>query len=768
MKTLIDLSTKIFDVKDLLHKDGAEGDAIELIEKVIEDDNGNILTENGIPKTKVEPINGCSFNFNRDVDKLCFKNALARFLRTGSKEDAFDVYFCYSEIFSTFGGYKKGNDSLLELLYQHEASSATLLTKHRDHYSHSVYVFALGLAIFMNNENMRNAFGIRYGEEKLYEKFLEYWGMAGLFHDIGYPYEISFLEVLEYGKKIDNDKESERLKMQYSNLQGFIALSEDEVTKCSEFMPEGRQDLNALFASEILKNFGDLTDNPSLDLKIIENCLSERITQADKFMDHGYFSAVLFLKKLLKTENFKLDQITLDAIMAMLLHNSFYKRTYKSEIRRDKYEQMHINEQPLAYLLMLCDELQCWDRAPYGEVSKKQELAWDVDFYVTDRHIDVDYYFEVGDKKDTKKIKNLINDINNEVVNTCELAQFNATMRMKRKDKKVYDYFSDSRFISLCKIAETININYMEDCNNAGIKGYLQNKFDYLTLEYKLSNIAQAKNYVRHLQNINCFFSDRQLDYLPVQEFTEDELDYLAVDEHIRWVNEKVEMGWKYGTDYKDRVEREQKRIHKDIIPYADLTLKEKKKDYFPINNMVKNLDKYGIKIYRMDIENKPKLILGCTGHRDLSRIKGFDEEEIRTKVRTYIRELKEKYKLTLYSGFADGADLLFAEEAIKCGIDVIAVLPCSWKAFMKEHTDGGIKFMQILGQTKEVKVKPNHLRRYEDMSRYIIKQCDEMLVLWDGIELPLEDKNGNELNRGGTYDTLVASQSVGKKIVKF
>ena len=742
MKTLIDLSTKIFDENNLFHKNGELGKSIER--------------------------NGCEYNFNRDTDKLCFKNALSRFLRTGAKEDAFDVFFCYTEIYKIFGGYKQGNDSLLELLYQHEANSATLLTKHRDHYSHSVYVFALGLAMFMSNKTIYNAFAKRYGEEHIFENFLKYWGMAGLFHDVGYPYEIAFLEVLQYGEKIDNDNGDERLKMQYANLQGFIALSENEVTKCGDFMPAGRQDINALFASEILKNFGALTDNTSLDLKIIEDCLSDRIIKADKFMDHGYFSAVLFLKKLLKTENFKLDQLTLDAVMAMLLHNSFYKRTYKSEIKGDKYEQIHIQEQPLAYLLMLCDELQCWDRAPYGEISRSQELAWDIDIYVSDKHIDLDYYFVVGDKRDTDKIANLISDIDKAVVNTNEMAHFTAKAVRKQKDKKVYDYFSDSRFISLCKIAETINISYIEDCKQAGIKGYLQEEFDNLTLEYKLSNIAQAKNYVRHLQNINCFFSDRQLDYLPVEEFTEDELDYLAVNEHIRWVNEKVAMGWKYGTDFKTRAERERKRIHNDIIPYADLTIKEKKKDYFPINNMVKNLKPYGIRIYRMDIESKPKLVLGCTGHRDLNRIKGFDEETVRSKVRTYLRELEETHKLVLYSGFADGADLLFAEEAIKCGIDVIAVLPCSWKAFMKEHTDGGIKFMQILGQTKEVKIKPNHLRRYEDMSRYIIKQCDEMLVLWDGVELPLVDENGKDLNRGGTYDTLMAAKSVGKQVVQF
>ena len=742
MKTLIDLSSQIFDIKGLFHKSGETGESVEL--------------------------NGCSYNFNRDVDKLCFKNAVRRFLRTGTKEDAFDVFFCYSEIFKPFGGYAQGIDSLLELLYQHEANSATLLTKHRDHYSHSVYVFALGLAIFMNNKNMQEAFSKKYGRENLCENFLKYWGMAGLFHDVGYPYEISFLEVLEYGKKIDNDTGSERLKMQYSNLQSFIALTEDEVKKCGKFMPNGRTDINALFASEILKSFGSLTDNPVLDLKIIEDSLSDRIIKADKFMDHGYFSAVLFLKKLLKTADFELDRLTLDAVMSILLHNSFYKRTYKSDIKGDKYEQIHLKDQPLAYLLMLCDELQCWDRAPYGEISKKQELAWDMDILVSDKKIDLKYYFVDGDEKDTKKIKNLVKDIDNEVVNTLEIARFTAKIVLKEKDKKVYDYFSDSRFISLCKIAETINISYMEDCKQAGIKGYLQEEFDNLTLEYKLSNIAQAKNYVRHLQNINCFFSDRQLDYVPVQEFTEDELEYLAVDEHIRWVNEKVEMGWKYGTAYKDRAEREQKRIHRDIIPYVDLTLNEKKKDYFPINNMIKNLEPYGIRIYRMDIELKPKRVLGCTGHRDLGRIKGFEEEEVRGMVRTHIRQLKERYKLTLYCGFADGADLLFAEEAMKCGIDIIAVLPCSWKTFMKEHADGGAKFMQLLGQTKEVKIKPNHLRRYEDMSKYIVKQSDEMLVLWDGVELPLEDENGREINRGGTFDALTNAQASGKEVVLF
>lgn len=750
MKSLIDLSSKIFDVKGLLHVEGKLGSK--------------------------EEKNGCKYNFNRDIDALCFKNALARFVRTGTKEDAFDVFFCYAEIFKTFGGYSKGIDSLLDLLYQHEATSAVLLTKHRDHYSHSVYVFALGLAIFMNNKNMRDAFALRFGQERQYYNFLKYWGMAALFHDVGYPYEISFLQVLEYGEGIAKKRdlnegtnygaERGRLKMQYANLDGFVALDSKEISKCKDFLPEGGKDINDIFVEQILKDFGLISGNNTLDRKIIKRCLESRIINADKYMDHGYFSAVLFLKKFLNYSDGPLDQYTLDAVMAMLLHNSFYKITYKEQIKGEKYEPIHLKSQPLAYLLMLCDELQCWDRIPYGKISRTQELAWDIDIEVTDEKIGLVYYFEEGKEADTGKIKNLMYNINRDTVVTDEVALLSVEYGKKYKDKKVYDYLSDSKFIDLCKIAETINISYMEDCENAGIKGYMQNEFDALTLEYKLSNVAQAKNYVRHLQRINCFFSDKLLDYEVVDDFTEKELADLAVDEHIRWVAEKAEMGWKYGTDYADRNERERKRIHRDIIPYCDLTEDEKKKDTFPISNMVKQLAKYGIKIYRTDFSPKKEWVIAGIGHRDLTRIKDFDEEKTRGQIRSHIRKLQENFTVKAYSGCAAGADLIFAEEVLKCRVELTAVLPCPWKEYMCEHKDGGVQLMRILGQAQNVLIKPDRHSRYVEMNRIMIKECDELLAMWDGRELAFEDENGNEINRGGTYDAICRAEAARKRIV--
>ena len=78
--------------------------------------------------------------------------------------------------------------------------------KHRDHFSHSVYVFALGLAIYETNENFRRAFDRFYhitadadrggGSRRAAHFFLEYWGMTALFHDIGYPFELTFEQVI--------------------------------------------------------------------------------------------------------------------------------------------------------------------------------------------------------------------------------------------------------------------------------------------------------------------------------------------------------------------------------------------------------------------------------------------------------------------------------------------------------------------------------------------------------------------------------------------
>ena len=159
---------------------------------------------------------------------------------------------------------------------------------------------------------------------------------------------------------------------------------------------------------------------------------------------------------------------------------------------------------------------------------------------------------------------------------------------------------------------------------------------------------------------------------------------------------------------------------------------------------------------------------LGCTGHVNLARIKGFDEERVRGEIRAYINNLRQNYTLTAYCGCADGADLLFAEEFLKCGVQLVAVLPCPPEEFTLEHSDGGLEFMRVLESAKEILISPDRENRYVGVSNTIVECCDELLALWDGVETPLKNAQGEDINLGGTYDTVCRAKSANKKVTLF
>ena len=104
---------------------------------------------------------GVPYNFERDTDRLCLERSIHRFCQSASRENAFDVYVCYCEMFRPFGTGYQATRVLLETLSEHEGNSSSLLMKHRDHYAHSVYVFLLGLALYRGSAPLRRAFGHR-------------------------------------------------------------------------------------------------------------------------------------------------------------------------------------------------------------------------------------------------------------------------------------------------------------------------------------------------------------------------------------------------------------------------------------------------------------------------------------------------------------------------------------------------------------------------------------------------------------------------------
>lgn len=645
-------------------KNSLEGAALEFIRECCE---GVRFSEEITQKEKEEnKFFGTSikagqipYNMQMDIDRLCLEKALTRFLKSGKKEDAFDVYFCYLEMFvGNYGEVRR----MIELLSEFEANGSGLLMKHRDHYSHSVYVFALGLAIYHSNSVFRNAYSEYYGfsaerENEAACHYLEYWGMASLFHDIGYPFE----QVCSYFE-VNRIKRKDCPYIVYRNLGDFIDLNGRVLSDINKIYPANNfLTVNELYAHILTEKLGSTY---SFDEEKMLAFLNEKPIKPDKFghyMDHAYFSSVVLFKELFEEIGCDLKKEHLDALTAILMHNSLYKfciANYKSEGNIPFAMNLH----PLAYMLMLCDELQCWDRIAYGRNSKLELHPMDCEFDLSDNSIKAVYIY---DEKESAKIKNF----------ECQYRQWTADKNGDAPKLKAYsgmyikdnngvsDFWSDikkivdlsgikiSTEISIRSYSRSGSINYLSGSNFLNLynfavvlngrwsssewrkalaegreEEYLSDKkvikeftdsFSRLSLEYKLSNINQAKAFAGYMDKIGCFYTDKQVDFEMVEKFTDSELVVIGISEHKRWLTEHYDMGWEYGEPEKS--ERDLLRCHKDMIPefdisqgtvtdeqakanYIRLDKAEKNKDTEPMECMLAMLRMFdGLRIYRLN-----------------------------------------------------------------------------------------------------------------------------------------------------------------------
>jgi len=143
-------------------------------------------------------------------------------------------------------------------------------------------------------------------------------------------------------------------------------------------------------------------------------------------------------------------------------------------------------------------------------------------------------------------------------------------------------------------------------------------------------------------------------------------------------------------------------------------------------------------------------LIIAVTGHRDIIK---DDEKKLRAKVREFFNELKQNNPhtpLILLSGLAEGADMLTAEEALKLGVELIAILPYEKKRYLQSFDDKNEieRFNKLLSQAKEVKVlEKTNEGAYVELAKYLAKHSNILLALWDG--------DRSNIKPGGTADVV-------------
>lgn len=642
------------------------------------------------------------YNMQMDTDRLCLERELQNFIDTGTAEYAYTVYYCFLEMFV---GKYGASHSMIELLSEFESNASSLLMKHRDHYSHSVYVFALGLAIYETNEEYRRIFREFYKKmipfrrddtEEVKEAltacfFLEYWGLASLFHDIGYPFEIPFEQVMAYFEVNKKDRGKGTIYLAYHDVEALTALSKKAKSRFKRIYDRDFVSTDELLAFDITEKLGEAY---GFDYEYMLSKIKNKPGLPNKngyFMDHAYFSAARLCGELFETigKDRGVNKITrahVDVLSAIMLHNSLFKFaiSFFKETEDKRKPELKAELHPIAYMLMICDELQCWDRTAYGRNSRTELHPMAADFDFSDGCIDAVYYYDAEEQqkitdfrieygKWEKKVKKegpekagkaprlkAYSDMNEkEQVFTTEIEHIVDTsimpltvvpsIRPANRSAK-HTYLSDSNFLHLYDFAVSLNGRYSHQGEEAEVKTeQLEKEFDVMSLEYKLSNIHQARSFDRFLNVIGCFYTDKPVDFDMLNRFSREELDTIAPMEHERWVREHISMAWMAGNEYEcvgltdeeakkmkcepvpltedEKAElssgnttlkairagyREQLRRHKLCMNgavtsaeihahYDELPESEQGKDWKPMESMLKLVKKYdGLRIYRL------------------------------------------------------------------------------------------------------------------------------------------------------------------------
>ena len=622
---------------------------------------------------------------NKHNYKDLLKASIDVFLKHENTYNAYEIYETFfmiyqitsedkSEELNTVSNSVSESNTLLKLvkiMKDYEENTGALIEKQRDHFIHSVNVFLLGLAIFSQNLKFRETMAkyiMKSKYEKYYkledgtlsrEEFLYRWGIAALFHDIGYPVEIigkQLTKFIDDGIQSISDDYSVKTGIDFKNFNQFNSIVKED----PHFSDVYREDFpNASFL-DMYKPTDIMAHKISVDLGVNPYDLAEHLDNFIYYMgdmgfvDHGFFSSILVLnsyghlmqkyygelisnaedeaekERLIKKYTYFFYPVV-DSASAILLHN-YYRNAMQNDFGQTQLEP---SKSPIAYLLILCDELQEWNRRPIGIKDKKKSHVNEINIEITNDKFEVDYIIKHGSiglgfsEEKESFLKSLLNiraifrkfDVYTDV----QLDPESPMTKVIPSETETPDVL----LRNIEKIARKIHENYnkIEEA-----KGKETTPFDDLLSHYKKSNVRQAKSYPRKLNIIGCEMVPVS-DERPAHEFTELEIEDLAILEHKDWCDEKRNTGWishyeafddelmseedlitedefiRFNEANKEAEERysniepifkdEERRIHPNLVDWDELNDETKDKDRDPVRQMPEILEELGLKIVK-------------------------------------------------------------------------------------------------------------------------------------------------------------------------
>jgi len=534
--------------------------------------------------------------------KMLLAESVYAFLQEPNKKNAYTVYSMFFDVYRISCGENRSFVDLLDLLRGYEENTATLSDGQRDHYVHSVNVFLLGLCIYSRNSVFRQAvaqshrrrdYTMLYSSDA--EEFLFTWGTASLFHDIGYPMEIIHNQANKFISFVAGDEKKEISPfISYANFNKLNGIRGDFAQLTDGCFDLTRPtDLIARCIASLL-----LVDNNAMKATM-DGFL--RTMQQNGFVDHGFYSAIIVLKWYgesllgdLRGRDTFLSQITTSAT-AVFLHNA-----YKNVLLKAPFllQPLQAQTYPLAYLLILCDEAQEWNRQAYGVVAKAKLAVDDSAVEIGEDSLRIHYVTTKGllDEAFLEKKEHLLHKL----LRIESVFAKGLTVTATTLSEQYITSIRASQVLPrmLAENIEQLAKKIHADYNAVQLQRHPDKPLEYPSWEalpdsLKYSNVRQAQTIVEKLNYVDCYVASD----IPGKEeyiLSADDIETLAIIEHDSWMEERLKNGWTYA-----EVKDAEKKTSPYLVPYHRLTEDIKELDRDTIRNMAPLLASVGLKIYK-------------------------------------------------------------------------------------------------------------------------------------------------------------------------
>ena len=545
---------------------------------------------------------------------------------------------------------------LVNMMKDYEDNTGKLIEKQRDHFIHSVNVFVLGLAIYSQNVNYREIFE-EYIEDSPYEKyyridgevsreeFFYRWGIASLFHDIGYPVEIISKQLAKF---VNDGSQSISSKYKVNTAVNFKNFNElNTIVKVDpNFSKVYRQDYPETNFIDLYKPTDIMAHQIFTDLYVedgvraineydkLSGDLNRLISHLDnfidymaenKFVDHGFFSSIFVLNSYAALmQKYYSDQKiekyayffypVANSATSILLHNY-----YRGTLQNEPFELGKLNphQNPIAFMLILCDELQEWNRRPIGVKDMKKNHVNDISIDISNSKLNVEYILKnsalgLGFSEDKEGLINKLLDVEAVFANGLNVditTDLDADIPMANASVSE----TETPNILLRNIEEISRASHERYNEIEVANGNPSELYDEMDASKKLSSVRQAKSYPHKLNMVGCEIVPES-DPRPEHILTDDEVDLIAVVEHDDWCEEKRNTGWispadalenelidkdtydrlmkaneeGFTSNVLNKYEDEEKgiRVHANLVEYDELNEDSQEKEKRPVREM--------------------------------------------------------------------------------------------------------------------------------------------------------------------------------------